>query len=169
MSYKTNLIECCGLIGVHDLSDMTTRGIERDINNAVDAYGAQCDGHECECEDRDDCEGHDCDGTCPQGPGMCIATTNASQNRNCGPELRGAGFHPVLETLNPNSGSRITLWVKDISEGKMPMVIDKPAAPAPEPDTELIAALKQYVERNPNPRTRAAQALVSAFKKQFPE
>lgn len=54
--------------------------------------------------------------------GIAIATTVPEQKESIR-HLKEHGFHAVLETPNPKTSTLITLWVRDLSEGKLPVKI----------------------------------------------
>lgn len=151
---ETELMGCCGLNGICNL-------------NPEPKHYNDCDEEDCDgCFESD---GYSTIAECVsyhEHKGIIIAVTNAEQEENgIGKELQAHGFHAVLNTLNKNSMNRITLWVRDHTEEKVPEKLT--AIPTPAPGnviTELIAAVRAYVERNPNPHTQAARRLVAAYK-----
>lgn len=56
--------------------------------------------------------------------GIAIATTVPDQKESIR-HLKEHGFHKVLTTLNPKTDNQVTLWVRDLSEGKLPVRITK--------------------------------------------
>lgn len=59
--------------------------------------------------------------------GIAFATTSSEGNyRESLKHLREHGFHEVLTTRNPKTGNNITLWVRDLSEGKLPNRLARP-------------------------------------------
>jgi len=147
----TELMGCCGLNGIYNLSNRI-----------------------CDCGDEE------CTGDGPQGAydsildavedeshtGIIIAVTNQQQEEDgIGHQLTRAGFHPVLNTLNTNSNNRITLWVRDHTEGKVPEKLITHGGGF----VDLRQAVQQYVNANPNPRSTSAQRLVTRYRELFPE
>jgi len=153
--YDGGILECCGLSGIYGLAKGNIAALAKQAERSFEMPEEEVP---CDCGDAD-CVGDTEPGS---GPGICIATTNESQEANgIGDELKKYKFVPVLNTLNPNSGNRITLWVKDLSEGK---VSQEQMAIMPPP---LLAELKAYVAANPNPKSAAAKALVEKYKEFF--
>jgi len=167
--YDSGILECCGLSGIYRLTKDNIAALAKAAERSFVLPGT-CAGDVCcgECADEPCCG--DCEDR-GYGPGICIATTNEGQDREgVADELKKYKFVPVLNTLNPNSRNRITLWVRDLSEGKVSTELT--AIPTPAAGnivTELLHAVREYVERNPNPRTQAAQNLVEAYKKFIPQ
>ena len=157
--YGGGILECCGLSGIYGLTKDNIAALAKQAERSFEMPGEEVE-HDCgdpDCENAGRMEYDE-----GSGPGICIATTNESQEENgIGDELKKYKFVPVLNTLNPNSGNRITLWVKDLSEGK---VSQEQMAGMPPP---LLAELKAYVEANPNPKSAAAKALVEKYKEFF--
>ena len=154
--YDGGILECCGLSGIYGLAKDNIAALAKQAERSFEMPGEEV---ECDCGDEDCDRIGESEGS---GPGICIATTNESQEENgIGDELKKYKFVPVLNTLNPNSGNRITLWVKDLSEGK---VSQEQMAVMPSP---LLAELKAYVTANPNPKSAAAKALVEKYREFF--
>lgn len=58
--------------------------------------------------------------------GIAFATTsNEGNDAESIRHLRAHEFYPVLTTPNPKTGNQITLWVRDLSEGKKPVRLTK--------------------------------------------
>lgn len=153
---QEEVLDCCGLWGIYGLS----AGFQVALNGVLDAIEMP------KCCVAEDCDDEECESEAGSGPGICIATTNEDQdNSETAQQLRNQGFHAVLNTLNPNSGNRITLWVRDLTEGKTPTSLIIPTDTTPY--AELRTAVQAYVTSNPNPRTNSAQRLVSRYKELF--
>jgi hypothetical protein len=145
---QTEVIGCCGLSGINNLNT----GCDHDPD-----CDCEQDGDYSSIRDAMESNSH---------KGIVIAVTNKEQEDDgIGIILQRNGFHPVLNTLNTNSSNRITLWVKDHTEGKVPANIYLP----PTHGSLLKQAVEQYVQSNPNPHSRSAQRLVNRYKELFPE
>lgn len=154
---EKEVLGCCGLWGVYNLS---VDDEEETLEEAVDAVA---EASQIEVENESDCDCDDCNNR-GSGPGISIATTNEDQEDDgVGAQLRTKGFHAVLNTLNPNSGNRITLWVRDLTEKKVPQELAQSPTPASLAYSKLLTAVAKYVEKNPTPRSASGQALVKAF------
>lgn len=56
--------------------------------------------------------------------GIAIATTVSYQKESIR-HLKAHGFYAVLTTHNPKTDNQVTLWVRDLSEGKLPVKIER--------------------------------------------
>jgi hypothetical protein len=141
------LMGCCGLNGIYNLSDSCNCGGDCNEDCEVEPqsnYASIFDATQ-ESEHR----------------GIIIAITNQQQEDDgIGHKLTHAGFHPVLNTLNTNSSNRITLWVRDHTEGKVPVTL---TSQRNRQHHNLLMALSSYAAANPNPRSASAKALLQVF------
>lgn len=99
MERSTRTNGCCGVVEVWDLNSRRSHawGELRDAANTIPFV----------------LKGH--------MAGIVFATTS-SEGNSCESlrHLREHGFYEVLTTPNPKTGNSITLWVRDLSEGKLP-------------------------------------------------
>ena len=95
---------CCGLVEIYNLDDMEAAyfgGKRREANTIPFVLT----GHR---------------------GGIAIATTSAHGNyAESVLHLKAHGFHPVLVTPNPKTDNKVTLWVRDLSEGKLPVKLER--------------------------------------------
>ena len=73
--YGGGILECCGLSGIYGLTKDNIAALAKQVERSFILPGAP---EGCDCGDPD-CEGGESDG---EGPGICIATTNESQEEN---------------------------------------------------------------------------------------
>lgn len=97
MQRTSRSMGCCGVTEIYDLD---TGGWDREQTDTIPFV---LSGHRA---------------------GIAIATTISTQKESIR-HLKAHGFHAVLETPNPKTDTCVTLWVRDLSEGKLPVLMGR--------------------------------------------